>query len=75
MGGGEENGSRGVVIYYKTIICPIRLHACSSFIQIKINYKNKYTLGPKTLLDMDIKFDNMYKVVHHSILLLSMGNQ
>lgn len=45
------------------------------YMQIKTNYKNKYTLGPKTLLDMDIKFDDMYKVVHHSILLLSIGNQ
>ena len=68
-------GAGGVIVYYKTIICPIRLHACTSLIRIKINYKNKYTLGPKTLLDMDIKFDDMYKVVHHSILLLPMGNQ
>lgn len=46
-----------------------------ALIQIRINYKNKYTLGPSKTMYIDIKVYNIYKVVHCSIFLLSVGNQ
>lgn len=50
-GGREEKWEQGTaVICDKAIVCLIKLCEYITLMQIKINYKNKHTLGPSKLL-------------------------
>lgn len=52
-------GAGDAICYKATIL--LGLHMCTTLDTNK--NLNQHTLGPSKLLDMDIKFDTMYKVV------------